>query len=72
MFLVCSFVGVVFLCLIIYFKLIVLVVSFYQASRLYTFFLLVSALLKVAQWFVLALYRVRFVFSFLFVCFLFL
>ena len=44
-FLVCSFICVVFLCLfIIFFKLIVIEVSFSQASRLNSFFLLVSAL----------------------------
>ena len=39
-------------------------VSFSQASRLNSFFLLVSALLSLVQWFVWALYRVRFVLSF--------
>ena len=39
-------------------------VSFSQASRLNSFFLLVSALLRLVQWFVWALYRVRFVLSF--------
>ena len=45
-------------------------VSFSQASRLNSFFLFVSALLRLVQWFVWASYRVRFVLSFcLFVCF---
>ena len=39
-------------------------VSFSQASRLNSFFLLVSALLKLVQWFVKASYRVIFVLSF--------
>ena len=47
-------------------------VSFSHASRLNSFFLLASALLRLVQWFVEALYRVRFVLSFcLFVCLFF-
>ena len=46
MFQVCSFIWVVFLCLFIIF-LIVFEVSFSQASRLNSFFLLVSALVRV-------------------------
>ena len=42
-------------------------VSYSQASRLNSFFLLVSALISLVQSFVLALYRLRFVLSFLFV-----
>ena len=42
-------------------------VSFFQASRLNYFFLLVSVLLKLVQWFVSASCRLRFVLSF--VCF---
>ena len=53
-----------------FFKLIVFEVSFSQASRLNSFFLLVSALLRLVQWFVQASYRVRFVLSFCF-CFCF-
>ena len=48
-------------------------VSFSLASRLNSFFLLVSALLRLVQWFVKAFYRVRLVLSFcLFVCLFFL
>ena len=44
-------------------------VSFSQASRLISFFLLVSALLRLVQWFVWASYRMRFVLGFcLFAC----
>ena len=44
-------------------------VSISQASRLNSFFLLVSAFLMLVQWFVWALYRVRFVLRLcLFVC----
>ena len=66
-FLVCSFICAVFLCLF-FFK-----VFFSQASRkidffpwkmLNSFFLFVSALLRLVQWFVWASYRVRFVLSF--------
>ena len=39
-------------------------VSFSQASRLNSFFLLVSALLRLVQWFVEVLYKVKFVLSF--------
>ena len=39
-------------------------VSFSQALRLNSFFILVSALLSLVQWFVWALYRVRFMLSF--------
>ena len=49
-----------------FFKLIVFEVSSSQASRLNSFFLLVSALLRLIQWFVWASYRVRFVLSFCF------
>jgi len=73
-FLVCFFICAVFLCLfIIFLKLILFEVSFPQASRkveffpwrrLNSFFLLVSALLSLVQWFVWGLYRVRFVLSF--------
>ena len=42
-------------------------VSFSQPSRLNSLFLLVSALISLVQSFVLALYRLRFVLSFLFV-----
>ena len=43
----------------------------FKASRLHYFFLLISALLSLVQWFVEALHRVRFVLSVcLFVCFL--
>ena len=49
-FLVCSFIFVVFLCLfIIYFKLTVFKISFSQASSLNSFFLFISALLKLIQ-----------------------
>ena len=45
-------------------------VEFFPWRRLNFFFLLVSALIRLAQWLVWALYRVRFVPSFcLFVCF---
>ena len=72
-FLVYSFICAVFRCLLIVFKVIMFEVSFTQASRkveffpwrrLNSFFLLVSALLRLVQWFVWALYRVRFVLSF--------
>ena len=84
-FLVCSFICAVFPCLyffsFLFFKVIVLEVSFSQASRkvesfpwrrLNSFFLLVSALLRLIQWFLWASYRVRFVLTFcLFVCLFF-
>jgi len=79
MFLVCSFICAVFHCLFFFFKVIVFEVSFSQASRkveffpwrrLNSFFLFISALLRLVQWFVWALYRMRFVLSFcLSVCF---
>jgi len=49
-----------------FFKLTVFEVSFSQPSRWNSFFLLVSALLSLVQWFVQSSYRVRFVLSFFF------
>ena len=69
MYLACSFICVVFLCLFLFFKVIVFEVSFSQAAKLTSFFLLLSALLSLVQWFVYASYRVSFLLSFcLFVC----
>ena len=72
--LVCSFICAVFLCLFFsFFKIIVFEVSFSQASRkvelfswrrLNSFFVLVSDLLRLVQWFVWASDRVKFVLSF--------
>ena len=47
-------------------------VSFSKASRLNTFFLFVSALLRLVHWFLEAWYRVRFMLNFLFICLFFL
>ena len=67
-FLVCSF-FVQYFCLFIIFLNTVFEVSFSQGSRLNSFFLLVSALLTLFQWFLWASYTVIFVLSFfLFVC----
>ena len=64
-FLVYSFICVVFLCpCIIFFKLTMFEVCFAQASSLNSFLLLVSALLSLVQWFVQVLYRLSFVLSF--------
>ena len=77
-FLACSFICAVFLCLFIFLKLLYLrspfprsrKVELFPWRRLNSFFLLVSALLRLVQWFVWVSYRVRFVLSFcLFVCF---
>jgi len=62
-FVVCSFIYVVFLSFHYFFKL-VLEISFARASRLNSFFLLVSAFLSLVQRFVQALYRVWFELSF--------
>ena len=73
MFLVCSFTCVVFLCLlIIFFNLLCLrspfprsrKVELFPRRRLNSFFLLVSALLRLVQWFVWVSCKVRFVLSF--------
>ena len=64
-FLIYSFICVVFLCpCIIFFKLTMFEVCFAQASSLNSFLLLVSALLSLVQWFVQVLYRLSFVLSF--------
>ena len=70
--LVFSFICVVFLCLFIILSYYVWVllshasrkVEFFLWWMLTSFFLLVSALLRLVQWFVWALYRVRFMLSF--------
>ena len=85
MFLVCSFICAVFLCIYIYIYIYIIyfsycvwgpfsqasrIVEFFPWGRLNSFFLLVSALLRSVQCLVWASYRVRFVLSFcLFVCF---
>ena len=66
MFLVCSFICEVFLC----FFIIIIFLTYYVwgllflGSMLNSFFLLVSSLLRLAQWFVWAMCRVRFMLRF--------